>query len=131
MKLRNKKTGEIGEAHWITFREDETDLCVSLHVNGIYEEVHSLAELNEGWEDYKPTEPLIKDEKIRKCVKLWLEINEIYSVTYHKRRGGGSYLELDNMPMRNGCCIVFQDLIGGLKDERVYTIDELCGEEEE
>jgi hypothetical protein len=76
-------------------------------------------------------EPLIKDEKIRKCVKLWLEINEIYSVTYHKRRGGGSYLELDNMPMRNGCCIVFQDLIEGLKDEQVYTVAELCGEEEE
>lgn len=76
-------------------------------------------------------EPLIKDEKIRKCVKLWLEINEIYSVTYRKRRGGGSYLELDNMPMRNGCCIIFQDLIEELEDEQVYTFEELCGEEEE
>lgn len=79
----------------------------------------------------QPEEPLIKDEKVRKCAKLWLEINEIYSVTYHKRRGGGSYLELDNMPMRNGCCIVFQDLIEELKDGQVYTAAELCGEEEE
>ena len=93
--------------------------------------VNSLAELNEEWEDYAPAEPLIKDEKIRKCAKLWLEINEIYSVTYHKRRGGGSYLELDNMPMRNGCCIIFQDLIEELKDGQTYTITELCGEEEE
>lgn len=98
-----------------------------------------LARIREelGWnddqarEDYKPTEPRIKDEKVRKCAKLWLEINEIYSVTYHKRRGGGSYLELDNMPMRNGCCIIFQDLIEELKDGQTYTATELCGEEEE
>ena len=31
MKLRNKKTGEIGEAYWATFREDGTDLCISMH----------------------------------------------------------------------------------------------------
>ena len=131
MKLRNKNTGEVGEAHWASFREDGTDLCISMHRGGSYVEVNSLAELNEEWEDYAPAEPLIKDEKIRKCAKLWLEINEIYSVTYHKRRGGGSYLELDNMPMRNGCCIIFQDLIEELKDGQTYTITELCGEEEE
>lgn len=132
LKLRNKKTGEIGELLGTDRAAGIINICINFHDGKPkaynYE---SLAELNEEWEDYKPTEPLIKDEKIRKCVKLWLEINEIYSVTYRKRRGGGSYLELDNMPMRNGCCIIFQDLIEELEDEQVYTFEELCGEEEE
>ena len=128
MKLRNKKTGEIIDLGSITIFECSSK---TLGISESIDDFHTIAELNEEWEDYKPAEPLIKDEKIRKCAKLWLEINEIYSVTYHERRGGGSYLELDNMPMRNGCCIVFQDLIEELKDGETYTIDELCGEEEE
>ena len=42
-----------------------------------YEFPNSLAELNEEWEDYKPKEPLIKDEKVRKAVRAWAEANDI------------------------------------------------------
>lgn len=53
MKLRNKKTGEIGNFALVRAIGD---------IN-----YTSLAELNEEWEDYEPKEPLIKDEKIRKA----------------------------------------------------------------
>ena len=49
MKLKNKQTGEIGELHiynggnYIRVHKTELD----------YIEYHSLAELNEEWEDYK------------------------------------------------------------------------------
>ena len=56
MKLRNKKTGGlaniIGEQKF--FR---------VYTVAGWAEYNSLAELNEDWEDYKPAEPLIKDEK--------------------------------------------------------------------
>ena len=62
MKLRNKKTGEIT-------RDDDWDFVgLVLKVNHVDDtiemddkiEYHSLAELNEEWEDYKPVEPLIE-----------------------------------------------------------------------
>ena len=135
MKLRNKKTGEIGEAYWATFREGGTDLCISMHKNAAFVEVHSLAELNEEWEDYKPTEPLInnipKDEKIRKAVRAWAEALDIDEV-YINYIGDNTYIELYEDPARNGgwnrMSLPNQEEIK--KNER-YTIAELCGEEEE
>ena len=55
MKLRNKKTGRIVNFRHIAFDEPKDD-----RENYRYS---SLAEFNEEWEDYKPKEPLIKDEK--------------------------------------------------------------------
>ena len=69
-------------------------------------------------------EPLIKDEKIRKAVRAWAEANDITEVNV----SSGGY-----------------ELWGGIDDWRIhfggnpfknikplkYTIDELCGEEEE
>lgn len=52
MKLRNKKTGKIGNLGY----SFTNDLCVSWQKdNGFWEtqEYNSLAELNEEWEDYK------------------------------------------------------------------------------
>ena len=125
MKLRNKKTGEIGDAYWATFREDGTDLCISMHKNGMYEEVHSLAELNEEWEDYKPKEPLIKDEKVRKAVLAWakaLGLQEAYCVSNGYEIYGG----IDDYGIQfNGEPFPFAD------KNKTYTIAELCGEEEE
>ena len=42
--------------------------------------IYNLAELNDKWEDYKPVEPLIKDEKIRKAVRTWAEASGITKV---------------------------------------------------
>ena len=125
MRLRNKKTGEIGEAYWATFREGGTDLCISMHKNGAFVEVHSLAELNEEWED-APAEPLIKDEKIRKAVRAWAEANDLLTfkvVNEHfncfKIIGYGDH----NISSR----IEFKSTIAHANKDQFYTIDELCG----
>ena len=74
MKLRNKKTGEIGKLHCdMNVIPTKYGVFEDTDIRGHYWEYASLAELNEDWEDYKPKEPLIKDEKIRKAVRAWAE----------------------------------------------------------
>lgn len=128
MKLRNKKTGEVGEAYWATFREQGDDLSISLHKNGAFKEIHSLAELNEEWEDYQPTEPLIKDEKIRKAVRAWAEACGLSYVTY--KQASNEFYDPDT---RGAFAIRFRliPVEVYLEDGECYTITELCGEEEE
>ena len=124
MRLRNKKTGAIVEP----LSSGPIDLYFYLNK---YEEnevdrktYQSLAELNSEWEDYKPAEPLIKDEKIRKAVRAWAEANDITEINVassgYELWGGIA-----------DWCIHF----GGnpFKDIKPlkYTIDELCGEDEE
>jgi hypothetical protein len=81
----------------------------------------SLAELNEEWEDYKPAEPLIKDEKVRKAVRAWAEATGTTSISYW-----GGELESE----QNDSKIEF-DGIAVVDFGDNYTIAELCGEEEE
>lgn len=57
MKLRNKKTGEV-----IDLSIFGIQLNIRKENQPIY---HSLAELNEEWEDYEPKEPLIKDDSMQ------------------------------------------------------------------
>ena len=122
MKLRNKKTGDAREfesLNLIVRAEDPEDGYES------WNDYHSLAELNEEWEDYKPAEPLIKDEKIRKAVRAWAKADLIKK----------AYLEDDyticaddDVNVRISFSLpVFKD-VGSAYD---YTIAELCGEEEE
>lgn len=69
-------------------------------------------------------EPLIKDEKIRKAVRAWAEANgiggcickeEIHCITFETERG---------------MFISFEDA-DPIPPEGNYTIEELCGEDEE
>ena len=124
MRLRNKKTGEIVEP----LSSGPIDLYFYLNK---YEEnevdrktYQSLAELNSEWEDYTPKEPLIKDEKIRKAVRAWAEANDITEINVSSS-GYELWGGIDDW------CIHF----GGnpFKDIKPlkYTIDELCGEDEE
>ena len=115
MRLRNKKTGEVKKM-W------KDNICLSFSdCNKVY---YSLAELNQEWEDYKPAEPLIKDEKIRKAVRAWAEANDITEINVASS-GYELWGGIDDW------CIHF----GGnpFKDIKPlkYTIAELCGEEEE
>lgn len=85
--------------------------------------------LTDWFEEIKPAEPLIKDEKIRKAVRAWAEVNSIKEAMYAER------------PDRSLCLLVdmgdddynidFVGWIPTLKDSKTYTIAELCGEEEE
>ena len=114
MKLRNKKTGEI------------------VDILGFYADYHdgnpkpvtfsSLTELNEEWEDYKPVEPLIKDEKVRKAVRAWAEAwnkNKLY------KDADNALSTVDNFVIQFG-----QTAFIDLEEKKSYTIAELCGEEE-
>lgn len=111
MKLRNKKTGEIG----VTFLKvcgNDTDY--------LYDKIETL---NEEWEDYTDKEPLIKDQKIRKAVRAWADANgisgcvckeEIHCITFETERGMFiSFEDADPEP-----------------PEGNYSITELCGDEE-
>ena len=85
MKLRNKKTGEVFN-FVIKAEQDNTASYFTLKTgSGGWEDgltYGTLEELHEEWEDYTPTEPLIKDEKIRKAVRAWADGNNIESVHY-------------------------------------------------
>ena len=113
MKLRNKKTGAIAEVSSIGLVWNMYGMPYDL---GRY---NSLSELNEEWEDYTPSEPLIKDEKIRKAVRAWAEATGTTSICYW-----GGELESE----QNDSKIEFDGLDVEFGDN--YTIAELCGEEE-
>jgi hypothetical protein len=128
MKLQGKKTGEIWEnakiATYSCGDKDSISVCQNAFA-GQGRTYDSLAELNEEWEDYKPEEPLIKDEKIRKAVRAWAEANDFepdYRVKYIADTFGFDSWKAD---------INFNIKIEDLKDGEIYTIAELCGEEEE
>ena len=125
MKLRNKKTGEI--VTFVTIEEiydglDFTYIKKSGNENEL--SYSSLKKFNEEWEDYTPTEPLIKDEKVRKAVRAWADADgadeKIYlTIDENGSRFGNKY----------GGYIEFAFRID--MEERLYTIAELCGKEEE
>ena len=122
MILQNKKEKTGQEGNFI-INEDHFE-CTDLEY---VPEYRSLAELNKEWEDYKPDEPLIKDNKIRKAVRAWAEANEIETVEYDDywvsfRRDD----KVINFKDEDSCLGFY-----GLGDNKTYTIDELCGEEEE
>jgi hypothetical protein len=81
---------------------------------------HSLAELNKEWEDYRPKEPLIKDENIRKIIRAWADENDTTVVEYKlfKNEFVDGYLNIIGFNRK------FNELC-----DKSYTIDELCGEE--
>ena len=128
MKLRNKKTGEICELGHIrqAWREEKDGGMGYMFLkaddnNGII--YNSLAEMMDEWEDYKPAEPLIKDEKIRKAVRAWAEANgEEDNIVFTRSCEYSDYMFYTN----GGGDICFEqaiDLTAGS-----YTITELCGE---
>lgn len=123
MKLRNKKTGEIGELHY--YPDKEYHFAVSTKdptQMGIYK---TLGELLQDWTDFivhEPTEPLIEDDKVRKAVRAWAEANGV-SMVYIVDLGLLRDESTGNEIKFNG-----EPFIGLLTSLR--TIEELCGEED-
>lgn len=111
MKLRNKKSGEI-----ITLK-DEGELALLKLIED------SLPNGLNVWKEVK--EPLIKDEKVRKAVRAWAEAQELTEV-YLASNGYEIYGGIDDWVMQfKGEPFPFAD------KKEIYTIAELCGEEEE
>lgn len=131
MKLRNKKTGKVQTCDMVVITDEKIDgEIASLNKHTFI--FRSIEQFNDEYEAYKPKEPLIKDEKIRKAVRAWAEaenctreMNLYYTlnrqekyITFHNPQTG-SELQLCDFDSP-----VFQEI-------REYTIAELCGEEEE
>lgn len=128
-KLKNKETGEVGDLIGSVTSCPYISIGVDFH-DGEPKAYHynSIAELNEHWEDYVPAEPLIKDEKIRKAVRAWAEACGAKQIKYSI--APNQYYDAD---MGTGFSIKFltKPVEVYLEDGKVYTITELCGEEEE
>lgn len=125
MKLRNKKTGEVVDFKIIADYDDCTSGWRLEKQDGSVLFYDHIDEIHEEWEDYKPAEPLIKDEKIRKAVRAWAEANEITQVSYDAEWNAFRCTDF---------VVDFDydfDRHDGLKDMESYTIAELCGEDEE
>lgn len=128
MKLRNKRTGDIWEFDegFSMKASYETAERAGAGSGVLTCYAYSLAELNEEWEDVKPAEPLIKDEKIRKAVRAWWET--LPDAITDKR-----VLYKKNQDLAVGVYTIYCGAIypETLEVGKMYTIAELCGEEEE
>jgi hypothetical protein len=129
MKLKNKKTGKITEIEEVNLvvMNDECDCYES------FAEYHSLAELNADWEDYVPAEPIINETDVRHILKLWASTNhiphnsnEIEVCLIDSQKGTITQFYSDGL-YAHFWGKVAPDAISG----KCYTIDELCGEDEE
>lgn len=131
MKLRNKRTGEIIEGKCFT------DIVKKLHERGdvlCYDSLLNVGLFTEYWKEidsYEPKEPLIKDEKIRKAVRAWAEANRTKYVWVSTALKGiditqdFEHLQLTEYKQN----ITFE--CEAYFESGNYTINELCGEEEE
>lgn len=132
MRLRNKKTKEIIEIDYISVNRSAFDVIDGRTGKKLAENVETMPlcylgieELRNEWEDYKPAEPLIKDEKVRKAVRAWAEVNSLKWAAYSA--DGKFYDKTTDTE------ISFTTYTNRLDipECRLLPIAELCGEEEE
>lgn len=129
MKLRNKKTGQIGVLEATTYHGGRPDNIIEVYEVGmgavyVLAQYSTLEGLLEEWEDYKDDEPLIKDSKACKIIRDWFNYNDNTLPLYCE--------DACALSINHGARIEFQKRVfGNLKKEYRYTINELCGEEEE
>ena len=107
MKLINKKTGEIAE--------------IKLKLNESLPDAIRRTIEEAGWEETR--EPLIKNEKIRKAVRAWAEVNGVDRAVLGQVNN--DELVKKSPTTAFGCHISFEGSLG-LERGRNYTITELC-----
>lgn len=125
MKLRNKKTGEIIDLEEGRITDSGYGSAILLSPIAAIPEAYtynSLAKLNEDWEDYQPTEPLIEDKEIREIIRAWADVNDAGRLKYNSDENSLDDIYRNTITFNMGL---------GLEDGKEYTIPELCGEEEE
>ena len=126
MKLVNKKTGRAATLVYFDFVKDLFGIRLD---NGNIEHCTSLTELNNRWVEKR--EPLIKNEETREVIRAWAKVNGIDLLEC----GGfdGTYSEF--MWLKQNCderAIWFREKeLANLSPEEFYTVEELCGQEEE
>lgn len=127
-KLRNKKAGGIVKFLSLELvDEDEIEFTYELpsgHENAL--SYRSLEKFREEWEIYKPAEPLLEDEKIRKALRAAYDAaphrdNVVYFDGRWTFRGDKFEVMFDDREIK----------IKGWTEGKAYHIEELCGEEEQ
>lgn len=123
MKLRNKKTGDIAVGYVMVGIQNNEKYPnpIEYHTYG------SIAELNDEWDDYKPTDPLIEDEKARNVFREWAELigAEHFKVN-HFFNSKGDITLIRSTDLTTEPSIELPGHIG--KDLETYNQIELCGE---
>lgn len=120
MKLRNKKTGGLGN---LIVDKD----LLRVKTDAGWADYGSLAELNEEWEDYKPKEPLIGDELERKLVREWASVYVITTV-WVIRIKDSCLIKLIDYDENHRSIVI--DSYANIENGR-YSIADLCGVEKE
>lgn len=120
MKLRNKHTGET-----ITLKNDR-ELALLKFVES------SLPNGLRLWEEVK--EPLIKDEKVRKAIRAWAEANGVTEARYSSCHD--AECEFNARDDENKSIVFIGNFVEmnerlDYSGRTIYTVAELCGEEEE
>lgn len=135
MELHNKKSDfkfELGKELFIENTKDGRIKVLMLLDVENNESVaffyDSLEEFNKSWEDYRPAEALIKDPKIRKAVRAWAEVNDVKRVTIEKDFSTYAFYPTDTD--RVSISVWTEPSLSNLSRGKIYTIEELCGEEE-
>lgn len=128
MRLRNKITNKICDAE---AREDGIYVKTNFG-DGEKWHKYGLGCLGDNWEYcVDPEKPLIKDKKIRKAVRAWAEANDIIKA-FVVMNNNMNWIVYGYDFDRNRFMIEFFYRVVSENDEtKNYTIDELCGEEEE
>lgn len=131
MKFREKKTGKVQTCDMVVITDEKIDgEIASLNRHTFI--FRSIEQFNDECEAYKPTEPLIKDEEIRRAVQVWAEANnrDLFRVI---NRHFNCCEIIGYTDGGNASCdkIGFSTTIAGANKDYYYTIAELCGEEEE
>lgn len=126
MKLRNKRTGEIIDLEqWrLEYYKDSGCITITNDKNQNEQFCYGVfADLKDDWQDYIDPYPLIKDEKIRKVVRVWAEFCGIDKCHFEHNEGEftSRWYGISLPTSKYG-----EDIKSG-----VYTIAELCGEGEE
>ena len=83
--------------------------------------------------DSEPVEPLIKDKRIRKAVRAWAEANGIKEIIIFDHCNNAPYTPVGAVEFAGNASrlkILFRTE-EQFDTNRIYTIEELCGEEEE
>lgn len=130
MKLRNKKSGEIIEGKCFT------DIVKKLHERGdvlCYGSLLNVDLFAEYWEEIDSPEPLIKDEEVRRAVYLWaLSLGCVKCKCNKKINNEVEVIAFEIPKLASTPRIEFPIwcIHADLTDGRIYTIAELCGEED-
>lgn len=129
-KFINKGNGKVASV-LVMYLDDEGHMQTDS-----YDKVEDLLADYAAYER-APKEPLIKDEKIRKAVRAWAEANGL-KIIYFQYHNDLLYMSFSDPDADYMSSIFFdgdkfnvKEYSESLQGNTLYTIAELCGEEEE